>query len=189
MKRLLGAIAAAMLLGAGCAHERGNQIQTDVPASPQASVDTRAQGQLGGAGGAGTAGGLDCEVISGGSASTSAVGGAGSQSDQSAIGGSASDMDASTQDDMGRGYSDLGVPDQGAIGGSASSDLGASEQSGISGSASGQDVADQSGIGGSASGQDVADQSGIGGSASEAGAVDDTSIGGADTDQRLGYRR
>lgn len=94
MKRLLGAIAAAMVLGAGCAHERGNQTQTDMPASPQASVDSNAQGQLGGAGGAGTAGGVDCEVINSGAADTSAVGGAGSQLDQSGIGGSASEAGA-----------------------------------------------------------------------------------------------
>lgn len=105
MKKLLGGIAAAMLLGVGCAHEQGTQTQTDMPASPQASVESNTQGQIGGAGGAGTAGGVDCTVINGGAANTGAAGGAGFQFDHSGIGSSAPDVD---------------VPDQSGIGGSAS---------------------------------------------------------------------
>lgn len=164
MKHLLGAVAAAMLLGAGCAHERGTQTQADVPASPQASADSTAQGQPGGAGGAGTAGGVDCTVINGGAASTSAVGGSGSQPDQRAVGGSSWDFGTSDPSKL-----DSVIPKPGS-----------SDQSATSGSAADMDVPDQSGIGGSASEAGAVDDTTLGGSVPETGAMDDTTVSGSD---------
>jgi hypothetical protein len=156
MKNLLGAIAAAMLLGAGCAHERGTQTQTDMPASPQASVDNNAQG------GAGTAGGVDCTVINGGAANTSAVGGSGSQPDQSAIHGSASDVNAPDQSGISGSASDLNLPDQSGIGGSAS-EAGAVDDTAIDSSTPKTDATDDNSIGSSDTRSDTFEDTGMGG--------------------------
>jgi hypothetical protein len=146
MKKLLGAIAAAMLLGAGCAHERGTQTQTDMPASPQASVDSNSQGQIGGAG---TAGGVDCTVINGG-ADTSAVGGAGSQSDQPAT-GSAWDFSNSNQSGIGGSASEAGAVDDTTID-SPAPETGAVDDNSIGSSDTQSDTFEDTGMGGAGGG-------------------------------------
>jgi hypothetical protein len=151
MKRLLGAIAAAMVLGAGCAHERGNQTQTEMPAPPQASVDNNAQGQLSGAGGAGTAGGVDCTVINGGAADTSAIGGASSQPAQSATGGSSWDLGNSDQSGIGGSASEAGAVDDTAID-SPAPETGAMDDNSISDSDTQSDAFEDTGMGGAGGG-------------------------------------
>lgn len=186
MKKILGAIAAALVLGAGCAHNQEKTAQTEVPSAPQASVESASQGQMGGSG---ALVGMDCEVISTGG--SGALGGTiqnepsasvttGSESLQTESIPSEGSANVAQPDDSGSGDIAIGGLDtqDDAIGGSASedADLGGSLASGLSiGGAAAQDdaiggsAAQDEAIGGSAS-EDVA----IGGSASQ-----DTAIGGS----------
>ena len=58
MRHVIGAVAAAMLFAAGCAHQRETTTQADTRTAPQASVDATMRGQ------SATVPGMDCEVIS-----------------------------------------------------------------------------------------------------------------------------
>lgn len=150
MKNLLGAIAAAMLLGAGCAHERGSTTQTEAPASPQASVGT-----------SGVTSGLTCEVINGNTAGVSSsapVINEGSSSEsigmqQSGTGGSASG-------------------DQSAIGGSSSGQIVRDD------AASQLEILEEEAIGGSGSKTDTSGKAPVDDSASESQSFEDTDMGG-----------
>ena len=58
MRQVIGAVAAAMLLATGCAHQRETTTQAETRTAPQASVDATMRG------GAASVPGMDCEVIS-----------------------------------------------------------------------------------------------------------------------------
>jgi hypothetical protein len=133
MKKILGAIAAALVLGAGCAHNQEKTAQTE----PQSSVENTGQVQTGGTGNTGTLAGMECEVIGfGGSGAASAeqkpsecveqqtsadatgIGAAsGSASEDVAI-----DSTVPAEDDLAIGGSAPAEEDL-AIGGSASEDI------------------------------------------------------------------
>lgn len=175
MKNLLGAIAAAMLLGAGCAHERVSTTQTEAPASPQASVGT-----------AGVSSGLACEVINGNAAEVSSSAPVMNESSD-AWGGSSSSVGI-TEGKAGGGsvsdqsITDESVSDQSTIGGSVAdqsvTDDSVSDQSVIDDSASETDTQKGTAIGGSGSEMDTSDKAAVDDSASETQSFEDTDMGG-----------
>jgi hypothetical protein len=158
MKKVLGAIAAAVLLGTGCAHNKENTSQAEVPIPPQVVEESVYHDPMGGSGQAGAASAYNCEVVSTGSAATT--------------------RSELKQDECVK-KADSSVSSKAAITGGE-----ASEDAAIGGSASGDLASDnalpeESGIGGSASGDFANDnalpeESGIGGSASEDLSTDDS---------------
>ncbi len=58
MRHVIGAVAAAMLFAAGCAHQRETTARADTSTASQASVDAKMRGQ------AVAVPGMDCEVVS-----------------------------------------------------------------------------------------------------------------------------
>jgi hypothetical protein len=118
MKKLLGALVAALVLGAGCAHNQEKTAQTEVPSAPQASVESGGQGQVGGSG---MLSGMDCEVISTGG--SGAVGSGMIQNEPSA----SVTQDLGTQQPESVPSEDSsGMSQDNAIGGSASADVASS---------------------------------------------------------------
>lgn len=161
MKKLLGAIAAAMLLGAGCAHERST-TQTEAPSSPRASVGT-----------AGVTNGLTCEVINGNTNTQGVSSSAPVTSESSdAWGGSSSESaDLQQPGRSGSTWEDQSVSDRSVI------EAPASSQEPIDDSA-----LDQSAIGGSGPEMDVSgktpDKAPVDDSASKSHSFEDTDMGG-----------
>lgn len=155
MKNLLGAIAAAMLLGAGCAHERGSTAQTEAPSAPQASVGT-----------AGVSSGLTCEAINGNAAEVSSSAPVVNDSSE-AWGGSSSRVDIAEGKASGGSVSDQSVTDDSS-----------SDQSVIEDSASEFEVQEGTSIGGSGSETDTSDKAAVDDSASETQSFEDTDMGG-----------
>lgn len=165
MKNLLGAIAAAMLLGAGCAHERTSTTQSEAPSSPRAAVST-----------AGVTSGLTCEVINGNASGVSSSAPVTNESSD-AWGGSSSEFVDLQQvgpggDAAEQSASGSSVSGQNVIEGPASSqepiDSSASDPSAIDDPAPQSDISEGEAIGGSGSEMDV----------SESNSFEDTDMGG-----------
>jgi hypothetical protein len=153
MEKLWGAIAAAVLLGMGCAHEQAKPTRTETPTPPRATVDGAGQGQTGGEGHAGAAhGSLSCEVIDPRASMTQRSETAQNECEPTEVSGSA------TEDHAMGGSALVGQEQQDAA-------LNESEAGEVSG-----DAPEDSAIGGSASEID--------GSASEDEAFESTDMGG-----------
>jgi len=106
MKRLLGAIAAALVLCAGCAHDQEKTARTEVPSTSQAQVGDSV-----------ALSGLDCEVIS-----TGGSGAAGSGTIQNEPSASVTTGSAMGQSKCEPGEASAGAAQSSALGGSASQD-------------------------------------------------------------------
>jgi hypothetical protein len=163
MKTLVGAIAAAVLLGIGCAHEQVKTTQTGMTAPPQASI-----------GGAGTAGdGLSCAVIDSHASSITRSEPVKSGSVDAAVVDQAPESPA-----FGSSSSQAGISEDTSIG-SSSDQVGASEDSGIGGSSSQAGLSEDTGIGGAPSQVDTSQNATQSGSVSRPDNFEDTGMGGA----------
>ncbi|WP_224372591.1 hypothetical protein [Hyalangium versicolor] len=148
MKKLLGVIAGALLLGVGCAHSSESRAQTAGKGRAQtAKVDSA--GSYAGTGG----GGLSCEVIG--------------TRDSGAARSNSTDQSLSQQGNV--TSQDTGI-------GGSSSQSSTSEDTRIGSSSSQSGTSQDTGIGGSSTQGSTSDDSGISSPAPQSGASNDASV-------------